>query len=558
MKYSYYLLCHYFIVLLTIYKTSFSSTDHNRSGFFFVDASNVSLIAKNDDDNNGSSTSTSSSSSSSINKSNRVHSHQEKRKSNVKEEEEGRDDYDDNNSINIHCTNSSSIADNNETTASVTMMHEKTPSSVSSHYYYNHHPNPDRRVKSKSINLSIPHLSSSSSSSSSASSSYLVEKWHNILNHQKQKEEKKIIIDDIYYYTKFERQLLGLQYVQPDEQSKYYHDDYESKNTSPNNTSSQSSSSSSHSPARNQEQRPKPKHPHDQQEEKPSLFKSISYSILIPVISIFTMSSVSCLYTSISTTSYIAQMNIFNLLMDWKNIPIILLNLSLGDSILRWNSNNKNEKDQRNDNYDITKMKTRTNKYTSMQTPSSSTATTIMILQVMTTVTKPIIRYISNKIIPQSISTFKRFALMEFWRLSWMHLFKNLRNIYKFIFNSKYHDSTWEIYAPGWLKRGMKTLFIKYTKRYLELSFGDVYSKGFDLIGMNILLDNTSDDILDDDDNGGDLLISDGEGNDGSDIVGDSMSSNDGNDDYNNDETGGDINADMDIFDLDDNFGDDI
>ena len=76
--------------------------------------------------------------------------------------------------------------------------------------------------------------------------------------------------------------------------------------------------------------------------------------------------------------------------------------------------------------------------------------------------------YFLGKILPVVVTVLHKMALMEVWRLLWIQLFSSMRLFYQALFAVSYYDSFWESYAPFWLRRGVRALFVKKIQGHLE------------------------------------------------------------------------------------------
>lgn len=78
--------------------------------------------------------------------------------------------------------------------------------------------------------------------------------------------------------------------------------------------------------------------------------------------------------------------------------------------------------------------------------------------------------YFLEKILPAGVTALHKMVLIEAWRLLWMKVFSSLRRVYENFFTVSYYDSFWESYAPLWLRRGVRALFVKKMQGHLEKS----------------------------------------------------------------------------------------
>lgn len=76
--------------------------------------------------------------------------------------------------------------------------------------------------------------------------------------------------------------------------------------------------------------------------------------------------------------------------------------------------------------------------------------------------------YIFEKFLPSGIMALHKMALMEAWRRIWIQVFTNIRRLYKDVFKDSYYNSFWEKYVPLWLRRGVRSLFVKKFQGNLE------------------------------------------------------------------------------------------
>jgi hypothetical protein len=113
-------------------------------------------------------------------------------------------------------------------------------------------------------------------------------------------------------------------------------------------------------------------------------------------------------------------------------------------------------------------------------------------------------------------------AWMEIWRSVWKYSFRLGRKTYHLWTGNKYYDSVWEKYAPGWLRRGVRSVVVKKLQGGLQgLVYGwitrgwEVVSIGFGSgwLDFEIVGDGDGDNV---DDNGiGDASDNGSDGGDG-------------------------------------------
>lgn len=121
--------------------------------------------------------------------------------------------------------------------------------------------------------------------------------------------------------------------------------------------------------------------------------------------------------------------------------------------------------------------------------------------QVMEQTKQKIQTYITKKLIPTGMETLQKMILMELWRTVWLKTFAGMRDFWhRHLFGQSYYESMWEMYAPGWLRRGVRAYFVRKVQGDLQVTLGAWISKGWDLMGNGggsfLWLD--SDTVLDD------------------------------------------------------------
>ena len=275
-----------------------------------------------------------------------------------------------------------------------------------------------------------------------------------------------------------------------------------------------------------------------------SIVQPILYSIPLPIGTIFVLTTISSLaetiyynkssiLSSISTNNYSWVSNcidIFYLLkvMDWKSIPFAIANLvwnwnndyhdisSSGSSSNNSSSSSSNQHDKEYSHTILLRNEKKTIMSYIMSYYSHSNMNNIVSsIQhiVQNNIISPIKSYIINhELIPRTHQIITKLIYMELWRHFWIEIFVFLRtHVYKTLsfafmsssfmsvlptssFNNNnnhndnsYKSSFWEKNAPGFLKRGLKSLFIKYAQGHLEKLIGDWFTKGYDFIGLEVV-----------------------------------------------------------------------
>jgi len=114
---------------------------------------------------------------------------------------------------------------------------------------------------------------------------------------------------------------------------------------------------------------------------------------------------------------------------------------------------------------------------------------------------RKILTYITKKLIPTGLETLQKMILVELWRTVWLRTFAGMRDFWHgHLFGQSYYESMWEMYAPGWLRRGVRAYFVRKVQGDLQVTLGNWISKGWDLMGNGggsfLWLD--SDTVLDD------------------------------------------------------------
>jgi hypothetical protein len=212
-------------------------------------------------------------------------------------------------------------------------------------------------------------------------------------------------------------------------------------------------------------------------------------------------------------------MNTFLLLrlriMDWKSLPLILTNYLPG--VLQWNISmnasqikgqniNNNENDENTShissqsNHDHPQVLIIHDIMLSIFTLQNNTLYTLLYTSIHQSIITPVQSFIlNNQIMSRTKNMITKMIYMELWRQFWKQTFHVLRkDIYSFFvvtfFPSSsmsslksyndYHSSIWEKNAPEFLRRGLKSIFVKYLQGHLESFIGHWFMKGYDLIGI--------------------------------------------------------------------------
>ena len=403
-------------------------------------------------------------------------------------------------------------------------------------------------------------------------SQVLVEKWNDIQKQyrqkyhyqqqqqqqQQQRQQNLQLIDNYYYYTKFERQLMGLQpFIIQSTCTGTVPTDKTHTNTVTTTTSHHTHQHTSTTSTTSTSSTPQHQHSSSTNKNSSSFTSNVQpilYSILLPIGTIFVLTTISSLaetiyynkssiLSSISTNySWVSNcIDTFYLLkvMDWKSIPFAIANLvwnwnndyndisssGSGSSSNNSSSNNSsssssNQHDKEYSNTILLRNEKKTimsyiMSYYSHSNMSSNIVSSIQHI-VQNNIISPIKSYIINhELIPRTHQIITKLIYMELWRHFWIEIFVFLRtHVYKtlsFAFmsssfmsvmptssynnnnnnshnnNNSYKSSFWEKNAPGFLKRGLKSLFIKYAQGHLEKLIGDWFTKGYDFIGLEVV-----------------------------------------------------------------------
>jgi hypothetical protein len=97
---------------------------------------------------------------------------------------------------------------------------------------------------------------------------------------------------------------------------------------------------------------------------------------------------------------------------------------------------------------------------------------------------KKIKRFIRKKCLTKSLETLEKMILMELWRTFWMNTFRLARTYFHYIFGESYYDSIWECYAPGWLRRGVRSVFVKKVQGRLQSMLYGWITKGWEVVSI--------------------------------------------------------------------------
>jgi len=76
--------------------------------------------------------------------------------------------------------------------------------------------------------------------------------------------------------------------------------------------------------------------------------------------------------------------------------------------------------------------------------------------------------YFQTKFVPIGWQTMEKMILMEIWRSIWLKTFRTMRDIYIHWFGENYYECLWEKYAPGWIRRGVRSYFVKMLQGRLQ------------------------------------------------------------------------------------------
>ena len=79
-----------------------------------------------------------------------------------------------------------------------------------------------------------------------------------------------------------------------------------------------------------------------------------------------------------------------------------------------------------------------------------------------------------------------KMVLMEVWRAIWAKTFKSLRRLHHYVFAENYYDALWEQYAPGWLRRGVRTSVVTMVQRNLQNVIYGWVTKGWDVVSIGL------------------------------------------------------------------------
>ena len=92
--------------------------------------------------------------------------------------------------------------------------------------------------------------------------------------------------------------------------------------------------------------------------------------------------------------------------------------------------------------------------------------------------------YFTNTFIPVGLQTMEKMILMEVWRTFWSETFRCLRGYYLDIFQHNYYNTMWEQYAPGWVRRGVRSFFVKIVQGRLQNFIYSWMTRGWEVVSI--------------------------------------------------------------------------
>jgi hypothetical protein len=93
-------------------------------------------------------------------------------------------------------------------------------------------------------------------------------------------------------------------------------------------------------------------------------------------------------------------------------------------------------------------------------------------------------QYLEKKFIPKGLGTVYKMLLMEIWRSFWLNTFRLMRKYFHYISGENYYDSLWESYAPGWLRRGVRSYFVKKVQGRLQNVIYGWVTRGWEVVSI--------------------------------------------------------------------------
>lgn len=92
--------------------------------------------------------------------------------------------------------------------------------------------------------------------------------------------------------------------------------------------------------------------------------------------------------------------------------------------------------------------------------------------------------YAYRKFLPIGWQTMEKMILMEIWRSIWLKTFRSLRDAYTHFFGVNYYETLWETYAPGWIRRGVRSYFVKILQGRLQNVIYGWITRGWEVVSI--------------------------------------------------------------------------
>ncbi|GFH61307.1 predicted protein [Chaetoceros tenuissimus] len=107
-----------------------------------------------------------------------------------------------------------------------------------------------------------------------------------------------------------------------------------------------------------------------------------------------------------------------------------------------------------------------------------------LVLSTESKLAKSLKSFATETLMPTATETIHKMVLMECWRTFWMKSFKLLRKYYHSVTGISYYKSDWEVYAPGWLRRGIRSAFVKHFQKRLQNVVYSWMTRGWEIVSI--------------------------------------------------------------------------
>lgn len=114
----------------------------------------------------------------------------------------------------------------------------------------------------------------------------------------------------------------------------------------------------------------------------------------------------------------------------------------------------------------------------------SLTQTLPLLLSAEQEIARKMKQYFAKKFVPLGWQTMEKMILMEIWRSIWMKSFRTMRDTYTFLFGVNYYSSLWEKCAPGWIRRGARSYFVKILQGRLQNIVYAWATRGWEVVSI--------------------------------------------------------------------------